>query len=70
MSVHSIPSLSETSLDTITGGTNRRPAPLKTMNFQKTNNSTIILQCLCLNAPVSGGHNVGGVALSVAQGIS
>lgn len=51
-------------LDSVTGGRAlMRFAP-------KTNNSTIVLQNMSLNAPTSGGYNVGGLAISVTQGIS
>lgn len=35
----------------------------------KTNNSSIVLQHMSLNAPTSGGYNVGGLAIAVTQGI-
>lgn len=51
-------------LDSVTGGRMlMRFAP-------KTNNSTIVLQNMSLNAPTSGGYNAGGLVISVTQGIS
>lgn len=56
--------LTTETLDAVTGGrTLMRFAP-------KTNNSTIVLQHMSLNAPTSGGYNVGGLAIAVTQGIS
>ena len=51
-------------LDHVTGGRKMllRFAP-------KTNNSTIVLKHMSLNAPTSGSNNVGGLVISVTQGI-
>jgi hypothetical protein len=50
-------------LDSVTGGRLlMRFAP-------KTNNSTIVLKHMSLNAPTSGGGNTGGLVIAVTQGI-
>ena len=51
-------------LDHVTGGRRMllRFAP-------KTNNSTIVLKHMSLNAPTSGNNNIGGLAIAVTQGI-
>ena len=64
--------ISDTALDTVVGGT-ARPAMVSrstVLNAQKTNNSNIVLQNMSLNAPTSGGNNIGGLAISVVQGIN
>jgi hypothetical protein len=52
-------------LDSVTGGRLAR-----FVHAPKTNNSTIVLRNMSLNAPTSGGNNIGGLAISVLQGIS
>ena len=52
-------------LDNVSGG---RPA--RVIVAPKTNNSTIVLKHMSLNAPTSGHGNVGGLAIAVSQGIS
>lgn len=53
------------SLDSVSGG---RLARL--VFAPKTNNSSIVLQNMSLNAPTSGGHNAGGLVIAVTQGIN
>ena len=51
-------------LDNVSGG---RLARL--VYAPKTNNSTIVLKNMSLNAPTSGGYNAGGLVIAVTQGI-
>jgi hypothetical protein len=53
------------SLDSVTGGRLAR-----FVHAPKTNNSTIVLKHMSLNAPTSGSNNIGGLAISVQQVIS
>ena len=52
-------------LDDVSGGRRAR-----FVYAPKTNNSSILLQNMSLNAPTSGGYNAGGLVISVTQGIS
>ena len=52
-------------LDNISGG-----RLVRSIYAPKTNNSSILLKNMSLNAPTSGGHNAGGLVISVTQGIS
>lgn len=52
-------------LDHVSGG-----RIIRSVYVPKTNNSSILLQNMSLNASTSGGNNVGGLAIAVTQGIS
>jgi hypothetical protein len=70
--------MQEAQLDDVVGGRGGRTAVVNTVNsynrsvafnYQRTNNASVYLANMTANAGTSGDHNVGGLAISITQGI-
>jgi hypothetical protein len=67
--------LQESVLDEVTGGTTRTRNISSsfnrsfTVNAQRTNNASVYLANMTVNAGTSGDHNIGGLAITITQGI-
>jgi len=67
--------LQESTLDEVTGGAVRTINTSNSynrsfaLNAQKTNNASVYLANMTVNAGTSGASNIGGLAISIVQGI-
>jgi len=67
--------IQDTQLDDVTGGTARTINTTNSynrsiaFNYQRTNNASVYLANMTVNAGTSGAGNIGGLAISIVQGI-